>query len=140
MRAASKPGSVGASPSPIHASPFATGFMSFTSEQVATVSVAKDGSKVVVLGAREIKKNGKVLIEPKVEIEPLAAGAGVPTGTVTLNRLHGKHKFLGAAQLSGGKATPVDNQAHLHANLFMMNYSGDADFEASMLPVTITVG
>ncbi len=72
----------------------------------------------------------------------MAPGAGVPDGTVKFELLQKKKKpkVLGMESLSGGMATlPVKPTAVLKKSI-MIIYTGDVDFQASMLTMTITNG
>jgi Bacterial Ig-like domain (group 3) len=112
--------------------------MSATSAPTTAVSVAKAGSQVVLVPMAVAGKKNEVSLE--AEIEPLAPGAGVPTGTVTFEvRKNKKHELtLGTLVLGRGEAAMVVKSKKVHRKSITIAYGGDADFQASTLTMPIT--
>ncbi len=117
-------------------------FASATSVQAATVTVTKASTQVVLSSEQGKKVKGAYAITIELGIAPVAPGAGVPTGTVTLElpaQKRKKPKVLAKATLSGGKVTLVDKHGRKGNNEVSILYSGDADFEACALDAKITI-
>ncbi len=97
----------------------------------------------MVLSSEQGKKvKGAYAITIELGIAPVAPGAGVPTGTVTLELPAQKRKkpqVLAKGSLSGGKVTLLDRKGRKGNNLLNILYSGDTDFEACALDVKITI-
>jgi hypothetical protein len=110
--------------------------LSSATSPFATVSIVKDGVKLVPMATLKRRPS---LLDLVVEVEPLAPGGGVPTGTVTLELPHGKKdKTIGMATLSDGKATLMVKQpSRVRNKKVPLLYGGDADFEASAVVVVL---
>ena len=72
------------------------------------------------------------------EIEPISPGGGVPTGTVIFELLTKKKKktvtkTLGTAVVNNGAGTVTLKPNKVLGKAITIVYSGDANFEASML-------
>ena len=94
----------------------------------------------IVLVPHAVRKGKKALegVELTAEVEPVAPGGGVPTGTVTFEfvKKHGKKvkvTTLGTAALSGGEATLTFKPNKVLNKPLTIVYSGDPDFLASMM-------
>jgi hypothetical protein len=117
-------------------------FASATSVQAATVSVTRASTQVVLSSEQGKKVNGAYEITLELGIAPVAPGAGVPTGTVTLElpaKKNKKPQVLARGSLSGGKITLLDKKGRKGNNLLTILYSGDTDFEACALDTKIKV-
>ena len=106
--------------------------MSASSAQAATVSVAQAATQVVLIPMGPLPGR-KVGLE--AEIQPLAPGAGVPTGTVKFELT--RKKFV-IGPLSGGMFTLTTKLARVRNKTITILYSGDPDFLASTLTTKIT--
>jgi hypothetical protein len=105
----------------------------------ATESVSQAATQIVLVphpvfkGKKRLKAVGLT-----AEIEPVAPGGGVPTGSVTFefikkHRKRIKLKALGTAALSGGDATLTFKPKKLLHKTLRIVYTGDTDFEASTM-------
>lgn len=114
-----------------------------TTAQPAAVSVAQAVSQAVLVPQAVLKgKHNVVSLTLKAEIEPVAPGAGVPTGAVVfeLLRRRKKPKVLGSESLAGGTAALLVKPARVLRKSIAILYSGDADFRASTSTMPITTG
>jgi Bacterial Ig-like domain (group 3) len=107
-------------------------FTDASSAQAATVSVAQAATQVVLIPMGPLRGR-KVGLE--AEIQPLAPGAGVPTGTVKFELT--RKKFV-IGPLSGGMFTLTTKLARVRNKTITILYSGDPDFLASTLTTKIT--
>ena len=102
------------------------------------LSVAPDGTRVVLVPQPIFKKKKMVLVGLKAEIEPLSPGGGLPTGTVVfeLTKKHRKKlkvKTLGTTAVNGGAATLTLKPQKVLKKAITIVYSGNDDFLASQL-------
>jgi Bacterial Ig-like domain (group 3)/NHL repeat len=117
-------------------------FASSTAVQAATVTVTKASTQMVLSSEQGKKVKGAYEITIQLGIAPVAPGAGVPTGTVTLELPAQKRKkpqVLAKGSLNGGKVTLLDKKGRKGNNLVDILYSGDTDFEACALDAKITI-
>jgi parallel beta-helix repeat protein len=94
----------------------------------AAESVSQAGTQVVLLPRLLLKKRKVVSVELTAELEPIAPGEGIPTGTV---RFIYKKKTLGSASLSGGQATLTEKASSVLNKAITVVYSGDPNFQSS---------
>jgi hypothetical protein len=103
------------------------GFLGGVSGAVSQ-SVGQDGTEVVLVPHAVVKKKKITAMSLTAEVEPLAPGGGVPTGTVTFML---KKKVLGTLALGGGQATlAVKPNSVLNKSITII-YGGSADFRSS---------
>jgi Bacterial Ig-like domain (group 3) len=104
----------------------------------ASASVAKSGTSVVLMPHPVLKKKTVKSEVLTAEIQPTTRGAGVPSGVVTFEIVTKKKKktttkVLGSAAVVGGAATVTLNPKLVLGNVITVLYSGDTDFQSSML-------
>jgi hypothetical protein len=104
----------------------------------ATTESVRPAATAIVLVPHPVVKGKRALkaVELTAEIEPVAPGRGVPTGTVTFEfvkrvRKTVKVKTLGTATVSGGEATLTFKPNAVLNKTLTIIYSGDTDFLAS---------
>ncbi|HEV3342173.1 MAG TPA: Ig-like domain-containing protein, partial [Pirellulales bacterium] len=102
------------------------------------LSVAPDGTRVVLVPQPVFKKRKMVSVGLKAEIEPLSPGGGLPTGMVTfeLTKKHRKKlkvKTLGTTAVNGGAASLTLKPQKVLKKAITVVYSGNEDFLASQL-------
>jgi hypothetical protein len=115
------------------------------SSGAAAESVSQSATAIVLVPRAVLggKKNVSA-VGYTAEIEPVAPGAGVPTGQVifefvTKHRNKVSVKMLGTGELIGGRATLTFKTNQLLNKPLTIVYSGDPDFLASeMSPPTLT--
>ena len=104
----------------------------------ASELVSRSGTSVVLVPEPVLKKK-KIKSEIlTAEIEPISPGGGVPTGTVIFELLTKKKKktvtkTLGTAVVNNGAGTVTLKPNKVLGKAITIVYSGDANFEASML-------
>jgi hypothetical protein len=101
------------------------------SSGVSSVNVARAATRIILTPQAVHKKRKLVSVDLRVEIEPIAPGAGVPTGIVTFEANKAKKKLLGTAMLSGGSATLTVKPNRVQKQVVTIIYSGNADFMSS---------
>jgi hypothetical protein len=101
---------------------------------VSPETVARAATRIAFTTQPVFKKKKLVAVDLIATIQPIAPGAGVPTGTVTVSTTKGKPKLLGTAMLSGGSAMFVLKPNTVKNQTVLMTYSGDSDF----VPSTVT--
>jgi hypothetical protein len=112
------------------------------SSGASTEPVARAATRVVLVPHPAFNQKVVVSLSLEAEVQPIALGAGVPTGTVTfeIRTESGKkvtEKVLGTATVSGGSATLVVKPNRVLKKTIIILYGGDADFTSStaMSPV-----
>ena len=95
------------------------------------VSVTPDASRIVLVPRVVLRKRKVVALSITAKVEPLVAGAGLPTGNITFLV---KKKTLGRVALSGGQATIATKPARVIGKSITITYDGTAEF----LPATAT--
>src|SRR5262249_12127223 len=71
-----------------------------------TVTVATAASQITLVPHAVLRKKKVISLSLEANINPVAPGGGVPTGTVTFEMMQKKKvKILGTASLAGGSAT-----------------------------------
>jgi hypothetical protein len=115
------------------------GFQPATSGPVA-VSVAPAATEIALVPHAVLKKRKVISLGLEARIDPLAPGAGVPTGTVTfeVRKTRKKEVILGTMALGGGEATLAVKSASVLKKPITIVYGGDADFQASTVNLTLT--
>jgi len=109
-------------------------------------SVAQAATQVVLIPAAVHKKKAVVSLNLEAQVQPIAPGSGVPTGTVTFeiqtkSRKTVTEKVLGTAALSGGAATLVVKPSRVLKKTIIILYGGDADYKSSTaMPSVLTQG
>jgi hypothetical protein len=91
-------------------------------------SVAQAGTQVVLVRHPVFKKKKVVSVRLTAEVEPLAPGQGMPSGTA---KFMVKKKTLGTLVLGGGAATLTLKAGSVLQKAVTVIYSGDQDFRAS---------
>ncbi len=109
-----------------------------------TLSVTRAATQVVLITEPVFKKKHKLVsLGLTVEVQPIAPGAGVPTGTATFEvqvkvRLKKKkelvEKPLGTVSLNGGSGTLSVKPKSVLKKPITIIYGGDADFTGSSSP------
>ncbi len=102
------------------------------------LSVAPDGTRVVLVPQAIFKKKKVVSVGLKAEIEPISPGGGLPTGQVTFEwtkkaRKKLQVKTLGTISVNGGAATLTLKPKQVLKKAITIVYSGNDDFLASRL-------
>jgi hypothetical protein len=99
-----------------------------------TLSVSRAATEVLLVSQPIFKKKHKLVsLGLKAEVQPIAPGAGVPTGTVTFE-IQGKvrkkvtERVLATLSLSGGSATLSVKPRSVLRKPITIVYGGDADF------------
>ncbi len=104
---------------------------STSSSNSAIFTIAQASAEVVLVPHPVLSKQRLVSVNLTAEIEPLAPGGGVPTGTVAFELMTKKGKSiqtLGTVSLTGGKGTlPVKASSVLNKSITIV-YSGDPNF------------
>ena len=101
------------------------------------MSVAQAVTQVVLVPQPIFNKKKKVVsVALKAEVQPLAPGSGVPTGSVTFELVTKAKKktkvtTLGTAALGGGDATLTLKANQVLKKAITIVYGGDADFRSS---------
>ena len=102
------------------------------------LSVAQDGTRVVLVPQAIFRKKKVVSVGLKAEIEPISPGGGLPTGLATFEltrkarkKLH--VKTLGTISVNGGIATLTLKPKQVLKKAVTIIYSGNDDFLASQL-------
>jgi hypothetical protein len=98
------------------------------SSGVSSVTVARAATRIIFTPQEMYKKKGLVSVNLTADIQPVAPGSGVPTGTVTFETTKPKRKILEIAVLSGGSAALSVKLNRVQNQVVTINYSGDADF------------
>ncbi len=93
-------------------------------------SVSPANTQVVFVPHAVLKRKRIVSLSLTAEVEPLAPGGGVPTGTVSFMW---KKKRLGTATLSGGQATLAIKPASVLNRSITVIYNGTNDFRPASL-------
>ncbi len=107
-----------------------------------TETVSKAATRVVLVPQPVFKKKHKLVsLGLKAEVEPIAPGAGVPSGTVTFEiqkkvRKKVTEKMIGTMSLSGGAATLSVKPKSVLKKPITIVYGGDASFTTSTSPVS----
>jgi len=110
----------------------------------STESVAKAVTQVVFVTNPLLKKKTVVSLNPDAQVQPIAPGAGVPSGMVTFeiqtkSRKTVTETALGSAALSDGLARLVVKPNSVLRKTVIILYGGDADFTASTaMPQVVT--
>ena len=110
----------------------------------ASVSVGQAATQIVLVPQPIFKKKKVVSLGLEAEVQSMAPGGGVPTGTVTFeiqvkSKKKVTEKVLGTATLSGGSATLTVKPNSVLKKPIKIVYGGDADFLSSSLsPPTLT--
>ena len=108
------------------------------------MSVGRAGTQVVLVPQPVFKKKKVVSLGLEAEVQPMAPGGGVPTGTVTFeiqvkSKKKVTEKVLGTATLGGGSATLTVKPKSVLKKPITIVYGGDADFlSGTMSPPTLT--
>jgi hypothetical protein len=109
-----------------------------------TGSVSRAATKVVLIPEPVFKKKHKLVsLGLKAEVQPIAPGAGVPTGTVTFEvqkktRKKVTEQVLGTVPLSGGSATLTVKPKSVLKQSVTILYGGDGDFQASSSTASVS--
>jgi hypothetical protein len=103
------------------------------SSRLSSVTVARAATRIVFTSQEVHNKKKAVSVDLKVEIQPVAPGAGVPTGIVTFEEktAKAKEKLLGTAELADGSATLSVQLKSVQKQVVTIIYSGDADYLSS---------
>jgi hypothetical protein len=103
------------------------------SSGASSVTVARASARVAFATHEVYKHKRLISVNLMAEIEPVAPGAGVPTGTVTFETQKPRNKIVGIAVLSGGSAPLSIKPTRVQNQIVAISYSGDADFLPSMV-------
>jgi hypothetical protein len=101
------------------------------SSGTSSVTVARAATRIIFTPQEVYKKRRLVSVNLAADIQPVAPGAGVPTGTVTFETNKPKKKILGIAVLSGRSAALSVKLNRVQNQVVTMIYSGDAGFLSS---------
>jgi hypothetical protein len=101
------------------------------SSGASSVTVVRASTRIVLTPQAVHRKRKLVSVHLIVAVQPVAPGAGVPTGIVTFEANKAKKKLLGTAVVSGGSATLLVNPNRVLRQAVTIIYSGDADFLSS---------
>ena len=99
-----------------------------------TASASRAATEIVLVPEPVFKKKHKLVsLGLKAEVQPIAPGAGVPTGAVTFEvqkktRKKVTEQVLGTVALSGGSATLAVKPKSVLKKSVTILYGGDADF------------
>ena len=93
-----------------------------------TESVARAGTRLVLTRQPVLKKKNIVSIRLTAELDPLAPGQGIASGTV---KFLIRKKTLGTVALAGGRATLTFKLNSVLNKRVTVVYSGDTDFQPS---------
>ena len=117
-----------------------SGAPSFSGVQsgLASESVARASTVVVLVPHPVLKKKTLVTVGLTAEIQPQSPGGGTPTGMVafelvTKKKKKTKTKVVGTAPLSGGQSTLSLKSMRVLNSVITIICSGDTDFRASTL-------
>jgi hypothetical protein len=98
------------------------------SSGVSSVTVTRAATRIIVTPQEIFRKKKLFSVNLMAEIQSIAPGAGVPTGTVTFEVRKPKAKLLGTAALSDGSATLTVKRNREQNKVVTIIYSGDPDF------------
>jgi hypothetical protein len=98
------------------------------SSGVSSVTVARAATRIIFTSQEVYKKKRVVSVNLTADIQPVAPGSGVPTGTVTFETNKPERKILEIAVLNGGSAMLSVKLNRVQNQVVTINYSGDVDF------------
>jgi hypothetical protein len=97
----------------------------------SSVTVTRAATRLILNLQEIFKKKHLLFVKLIAEIQPIAPGAGVPTGIVTFQVRKPRSKILGTAALSGGSASLSVKLNRVQNQVVTIIYSGGPDFLSS---------
>jgi Bacterial Ig-like domain (group 3) len=101
-------------------------------------TVTPDAAQIISVAHKILKKKRLQAVSLTAEIEPLAPGGGLPTGSVTFELLTKQRKKikvtkLGTAAVVGGQATLTFKPQKVLNKVLTIVYSGDSNFQTATI-------